>query len=161
MKRPGLPYMRVYLQNPPTIRIGGQVTTAGIQYTLQGADTAELYAAARKLQEDAGAIPGLTDVISDLQLQNPQLNVQIDRDKAATLKANAQQIENALYDAYGPRWVSTIYAPTNQYRVMLDLLPEYQARPDALSLIYLKSDDVRLVPLDPLSNVTQTVRPLA
>ncbi|PYS35238.1 MAG: acriflavine resistance protein B, partial [Acidobacteria bacterium] len=114
-KLSGLPFMRVYLQNPPTIRIGGQVTTAGYQYTLQGTDTAELYAAARKLQQDAAAIPGLTDVISDLQLQNPQLNVSIDRDKAATLKVNAQQIENALYDAYGPRWVSTIYAPTNQY----------------------------------------------
>jgi HAE1 family hydrophobic/amphiphilic exporter-1 len=159
-KMAGLPFMRAYLQNPPTIRIGGQVTTAQYQYTLQGTDTAELYAAARKLQVDAAAIPGLTDVISDLQLQNPQLNVLIDRDKAATLKVNAQQIENALYDAYGPRWVSTIYAPTNQYRVMLDLLPEYQARPDALSLIYMKSDDGRLVPLDTLARITQDAGPL-
>jgi HAE1 family hydrophobic/amphiphilic exporter-1 len=159
-KMSGLPFMRVYLQNPPTIRIGGQVTTAQYQYTLQGTDTAELYAAARKLQQDAAAIPGLTDVISDLQLQNPQLNVSINRDKAATLKVNAQQIENALYDAYGPRWVSTIYAPTNQYRVMLDLLPEYQARPDALSLIYMKSDDGRLVPLDTLASMTQDAGPL-
>jgi len=159
-KMSGVPYMRVYLQNPPTIRIGGQVTTAQYQYTLQGSDTAELYAEARKLRDDAAAIPGLTDVISDLQLQNPQLNVSINRDKAATLKVSAQQIENALYDAYGPRWVSTIYAPTNQYRVMLDLLPEYQARPDALSLIYLKSDDGRLVPLDTLAKVTQDAGPL-
>jgi HAE1 family hydrophobic/amphiphilic exporter-1 len=136
------------------------VTTAQYQYTLQGADTDELYAEARKLRDDAAAIPGLTDVISDLQLQNPQLNVSIDRDKAATLKVSAQSIENALYDAYGPRWVSTIYAPTNQYRVMLDLLPEYQARADALSLIYLKSDDGRLVPLDTLAKVTQDVGPL-
>jgi len=159
-KMSGMPFMRVYLQNPPTIRIGGQVTTAQYQYTLQGPDTAELYAAARKLQEDAAAIPGLTDVISDLQLQNPQLNVSIDRDKAATLKVNAQQIENVLYDAYGPRWVSTIYAPTNQYRVMMDLLPEYQSRPDALSLIYMKSDDGRLVPLDTLAKIFQDAGPL-
>jgi HAE1 family hydrophobic/amphiphilic exporter-1 len=159
-KMAGQPFMRVYLQNPPTIRIGGQVTTAQYQYTLQGTDTAELYAAARKLQDDAAAIPGLTDVISDLQLQNPQLNVLIDRDKSATLKVNAQQIENALYDAYGPRWVSTIYAPTNQYRVMLDLLPQYQARPDALSLIYMKSDDGNLVPLDTLAKITQDAGPL-
>jgi len=158
-KMSGQPFMRVYLQNPPTIRIGGQVTTAAIQYTLQGSDTAELYAAARKLQEDAAAIPGLTDVISDLQLQNPQLNVSIDRDKAATVKVSAQQIEDALYDAYGPRWVSTIYTPTNQYRVMLDLLPEYQARPDALA-IFMKSDDGRLVPLGTLAKVTQDVGPL-
>ena len=159
-KMSGVPYMRVYLQNPPTIRIGGQVTTAQYQYTLQGPDTTELYAAARKLQVEAAAIPGLTDVISDLQLQNPQLDISIDRDKAATLKVSAQQIENALYDAYGPRWVSTIYAPTNQYRVMLDLLPEYQARPAALSAITLKSDDGRLVPLATLAKVTQDVGPL-
>src|SRR5205814_3947323 len=110
--------------------------------------------------DDATARPGLIDVISELQPQNPQLNVSIDSDKAATLKVSAQSIENALYDAYGPRWVSTIYAPTNQYRVMLDLLPEYQARPDALSLIYLKSDDGRLVPLDTLARVTQDFGPL-
>src|SRR5207249_8814423 len=77
-----------------------------------------------------------------------------------TLKINAQQIENALYDAYGPRWVSTIYAPTNQFRVMLDLLPEYQARPDAVSLLYMKSDDGRLVPLDTLVKLTQDAGPL-
>jgi hydrophobic/amphiphilic exporter-1 (mainly G- bacteria), HAE1 family len=159
-KMSGVPYMRVYLQNPPTIRIGGQVTTAQYQYTLQGPDTTELYAAARKLRDDAAAIPGLTDVISDLQLQNPQLNISIDRDKAATLKVSAQQIENVLYDAYGPRWVSTIYAPTNQYRVMLDLLPEYQARPGALSAINMKSEDGRLVPLATLAKVTEDAGPL-
>src|SRR5499426_3078405 len=156
----GLPFMRVYLQNPPTLRIGGQVSTAQYQYTLQGTDTPELYEASRKLRDEMAAIPGITDVISDLQLQNPQLNVSIDRDKAATLKVNAQQIENALYDAYGPRWISTIYAPTNQYRVLLDLLPEYQARPEALSLIYVKSDEGKLVPLDTLTKVTQDAGPL-
>src|SRR5207237_3176399 len=111
-------------------------------------DTDQLYTAATKLRGDLAKVPGLVDITSDLQLQNPQLNVSINRDKAATLKVNAQQIENALYDAYGPRWVSTIYAPTNQYRVMLDLLPEYQARPDALALICMKSDDGQLVPLE-------------
>src|SRR5262249_30465108 len=99
------------------------------------------------------------DVTSDLQLQNPQLNIAIDRDKAATLKVNAQQIENALYDAYGPRWVSTIYAPTNQYRVMLDLLPQYQARTEALSLLYLKSDDGRLLPWNTWAKVSENAGP--
>jgi HAE1 family hydrophobic/amphiphilic exporter-1 len=155
----GLPYMRVYLQNPPTIRIGGQNTTALYQYTLQGTDTAELYAGAEKLRVELTQLQGLTDVISDLQLQNPQLNVAIDRDKAAALKVNAQQIETALYDAYGPRWISTIYAPTNQYRVMLDLLPEYQARPDAVSLLYMKSSDGALIPLNTLAHLTQDAGP--
>src|SRR5262249_4775127 len=90
----GFPYMRVDIQYTATIRIRGKISTEQYQYTLQGPDTTELYAAARKLQEDAATIPGLTDVISDLQLQNPQVNIAIDRDKAATLKVNAQQIEN-------------------------------------------------------------------
>ena len=154
-----VPFMKVYLQNPPTIRIGGQVTTALYQYTLQGTDTNDLYKAADKLRVQFGQTPGLVDVVSDLQLQNPQLDLSINRDKAAALKVNAQQIENALYDAYGPRWVSTIYAPTNQYRVMLSLLPEYQRHPDALSLLYMKSDDGRLVPLSTLASVKQDAGP--
>ncbi len=158
-KMSGLPYMRVYLQNPPTIRIGGQVSTSLYQYTLQGPDTAELYAGAEKLRGELAQLPGITDVISDLQLQSPQLNVAIDRDKAAALKVSAEQIENALFDAYGPRWVSTIYAPTNQYRVMLDLQPEYQSRPDAISMLYMKSDDGLLIPLNTLARLTQDAGP--
>jgi HAE1 family hydrophobic/amphiphilic exporter-1 len=155
----GLPYMRAYIQNPPSIRIGGQATTALYQYTLQGTDTTELYDSAQKLRDELAQVPGLTDVISDLQLQSPQLNVAINREKAAAMNVNAQDIENALYDAYGPRWVSTIYAPTNQYRVMLDLAPEYQERPDAISLLYIKSTDGRLVPLDTLAHMTQDAGP--
>jgi hydrophobic/amphiphilic exporter-1 (mainly G- bacteria), HAE1 family len=158
-KLSGLPYMRVYLQNPPTIRIGGQVSTSLYQYTIQDPDTDELFAGAERLKTEMAQLPGLTDVISDLQLQSPQLNVSIDRDKAAVLKVSAQQIENAFFDAYGPRWVSTIYAPTNQYRVMLDLLPEYQARPDSISLLYMKSDDGKLIPLDTLAKLTQDAGP--
>jgi len=158
-KLSGLPYMRAYVQNLPSIRIGGQLTTAMYQYTLQGTDTGELYSASQKLRGELAQIPGLVDVISDLQLQSPQLNVAINREKAAALKVSAQAIENALYDAYGPRWVSTIYAPTNQYRVMLDLLPQYQDRPDAISLLYIKSDDGRLVPLDTLAHMTQDASP--
>jgi HAE1 family hydrophobic/amphiphilic exporter-1 len=155
----GLPYMRAYLQNPPTIRIGGQVSTSLYQYTLQDPDADELYAAAEKLRVEMAQLPGLTDVISDLQLRSPQLNVTIDRDKAAALGVNAQQIEDALFDAYGPRWVSTIYAPTNQYRVMLDLLPEYQSRPDAISLLYMKSSTGQLIPLNTLARLTQDAGP--
>jgi HAE1 family hydrophobic/amphiphilic exporter-1 len=158
-KLSGLPYMRAYIQNPPSIRIGGQNTTALYQYALQGPDTNELYDASQKLLVDLTQVPGLTDVISDLQLQNPELRVAINREKAAALKVSAQDIENSLYDAYGPRWVSTIYAPTNQYRVMLDVLPEYQDRPDAISLLYIKSADGQLVPLETLAHMTQEASP--
>jgi HAE1 family hydrophobic/amphiphilic exporter-1 len=154
-----LPYMRTYLQNPPTIRIGGQVSTSLYQYTLEDPDTDELFAAAEKLRVEMAQLPELTDVISDLQLQSPQLNVSIDRDKAAALGVSAQQIENALFDAYGPRWISTIYAPTNQYRVMLDLLPQYQASPDAISFLYMKSASGQLVPLDTLARLKQDAGP--
>jgi HAE1 family hydrophobic/amphiphilic exporter-1 len=158
-KLSGLPYMKTYIQNPPSIRIGGQATTALYQYTMQGTDTKELYDASQQLLAQLTQVPGLTDVISDLQLQNPQLNVSINREKAAALNVSAQVIENALYDAYGPRWVSTIYAPTNQYRVMLDLAAEYQNRPDAISLLYIKSTTGRLVPLDTLASMTQDASP--
>ena len=158
-KLSGLPYMRAYIQNPPSIRIGGQNTTALYQYALQGPDTNELYDASQKLLVDLTQVPGLTDVISDLQLQNPELRVAINREKAAALKVSAQDIENSLYDAYGPRWVSTIYAPTNQYRVMLDVLPEFQDRPDAISLLYIKSADGQLVPLETLAHMTQEASP--
>jgi len=154
-----LPYMKTYIQNPPSLRIGGQATTALYQYTMQGSDTKELYDASQQLIRQLAQVPGLTDVISDLQLQNPQLNVSINREKAAALNVSAQDIENALYDAYGPRWVSTIYAPTNQYRVMLDLAPEYQNRPDAISLLYIKSTGGQLVPLSTLARMSQDVSP--
>ena len=151
--------MKVYLQNPPTIRIGGQVTKSLYQFSLQAPDKQELYAAAGKLEQDVEQIPGLEDVTSDVQIQTPQVDVQIDRDKAAALEVSAQQIENALYDAYGPRWVSTIYAAVNEYKVLLELEPQYQADPQALSLLYFKSTNGRLIPLDTLARVTEESGP--
>ena len=93
----------------------------------------------RKLRKRAAAVPGLEDLTSDLAITSPQINVEIDRDKAAALGVTANQIENAFYDAYGPRWVSTIYAPVNEYKVLLELAPQFQADPAALSLLYFKS----------------------
>ena len=158
-KLAGFAGMKVYLQNPPTIRIGGQVTKSLYQFSLQAPDKQELYAAAGKLEQDVEQIPGLEDVTSDVQIQTPQVDVQIDRDKAAALEVSAQQIENALYDAYGPRWVSTIYAAVNEYKVLLELEPQYQADPQALSLLYFKSTNGRLIPLDTLARVTEESGP--
>src|SRR5437879_2658676 len=158
-KLAGFAGMKVYLQNPPTIRIGGQVTKSLYQFTLQAPDKQELYAAAGKLEQEVEQIPGLEDVTSDVQIQTPQVNVQIDRDKAAALEVSAQQIENALYDSYGPRWVSTIYAAVNEYKVLLELEPQYQADPHALSLLYFKSNNGRLIPMDTLARVTEESGP--
>ncbi|HWR16253.1 MAG TPA: efflux RND transporter permease subunit [Terriglobales bacterium] len=134
-----VPGINVYMQNPPPIRIGGQMTKSQYQFTLQGPDTDQLYQSAPKLEEELRKIPGLQDVTSDLQLKNPQVNIDIDRDKAAALGLSAQQIEDALYTAYGSRQISTIYAPNNAYRVIMELQPEYQLDPTALSMLYIRS----------------------
>jgi HAE1 family hydrophobic/amphiphilic exporter-1 len=153
--------LRVYLQNPPPIRIGGQFTKAAYQYTLQDADTRELYRVAPVLEQKMRALPGLQDVNSDLQLKNPQVEVNIDRDKAATLGITPQGVENALYTAYGSRQISTIYAPTNEYQVIMELLPQYQADPQSLSLLYVRSNSGHLVPLSAVATLTQDLGPLS
>jgi hydrophobic/amphiphilic exporter-1 (mainly G- bacteria), HAE1 family len=153
------PGMRVYLQNPPTIRIGGQVTKSLYQFSMQSPDKNELYAGATKLQHEIEKLPEVEDVTSDLAILAPQVNVTIDRDKAASLQVNADAIENAFYDAYGPRWVSTIYAAINEYKVLLELKPQYQADPHALSLLYFKSSNGPLIPLDTLAKLHQDTGP--
>jgi HAE1 family hydrophobic/amphiphilic exporter-1 len=131
--------MDVYMQNPPTVRIGGQVSKSLYQYSMQSPNREELYQASRNLKKALGEVRGIEDLTSDLEISSPQVNVEIDRDKAAALGVTANQIESAFYDAYGPRWVSTIYAPVNEYKVLLELAPELQADPSALSLLYFKT----------------------
>ncbi len=143
--------MKIYLQNPPTIRIGGQVTKSLYQFSMQTPDKPELYAQTEKLTEEIAKIPGVEDVTNDVAVVTPQVNVTIDRDKAGAMGVNANLIENALYDAYGPRWVSTIYGSINEYKVLLELEPRYQRDPRALSLLYFKNSTNKLIPLDTLA----------
>jgi HAE1 family hydrophobic/amphiphilic exporter-1 len=133
---------------PASIRVGGRGSRSSYEFTMQAAETADLYRESQKFERIMAAIPGLQDVNSDLQLKNPRINLDIDRDKAASLGLNLMQIENALYDAFGTRWVSTMYGRNSQNRVLLELLPEYQSHADALSLLYFKSSNDALVPLD-------------
>ncbi|HUJ26404.1 MAG TPA: efflux RND transporter permease subunit [Myxococcales bacterium] len=156
----GIPGMRVYLQNPPPIRIGGQFTKAQYQYTLQDADTKELYRVSPILEQKMRALPALQDVNSDLQLKNPQIEVNIDREKAAALGVTPMAVENALYTSFGTRQISTIYAPTNEYQVIMELLPEYQADPASMQLIYVRSSNGSLVPLDAVATLSQDLGPL-
>jgi len=135
----GVTGMRVFLQNPPTIRIGGQVSKSLYQFSMQSPDREALYDASRNMVKALGDVEGLEDLTSDLQVTSPQVNIEIDRDKAAALGVTANAIENAFYDAYGPRWVSTIYAPVNEYKVLLELAPQFQSDPAALSLLYFKA----------------------
>jgi hydrophobic/amphiphilic exporter-1 (mainly G- bacteria), HAE1 family len=152
--------IRAFLQVPPPIRLGGSLSKSQYQYTLQDSDTTELYRVAPLLQEKIRAIPGLQDVTSDLQISNPQINVAIDRDRAGALGVNTQAIEDALYTAYGPRQISTIYAPNNQYQVIMELAPEFQANPSAIELLYVRSESGQLVPLSSLARITRGTGPL-
>ena len=136
-KLSSVPGMRIYLQNPPLVQVGGQVTKSPYQLTLQGPDRNELYRNAAVLQQKIAALPQLLDVASDVQIKNPQLNVDIDRDKASALGVTAQQIEDALNSAYGTRQISTIYATSNEYQVILEVKPEYQRDPEALGRLYI------------------------
>jgi HAE1 family hydrophobic/amphiphilic exporter-1 len=130
--------MKVYLQNPPTVRIGGQVSKSLYQFSMQSPDHPALYAAATNLEKALRQETGIVDLTTDLAVTSPQVNVSINRDQAAAMGVTANAIEGAFYDAYGPRWVSTIYAAVNEYKVLLELLPEFQADPSALSYLYFK-----------------------
>ena len=153
--------IRVFLQNPPPIQIGGQLTKSLYQFTLQSPDTQQLYTASQQFEKVLHDVPGLTDVTSDLQIKNPQVNVAVDRDRASALGLTAQQVEDALYTAYGNRQVSTIYAPNNEYRVVMELLPQYQLDANALALLYVRSGTGQLVPLNTIATLTPTLGPLA
>ena len=176
----GVVGMKVYLQNPPTIRIGGQVSKSLYQYSMQSPDRQQLYAAAKALEKKLAAEPMLEDVTSDLEIESPQIDVEIDRDKAAALGVTANAIESAFYDAYGTKWVSTIYGTVNEYKVLLELAPEFQRDPAALSLLYFKATTNSssanpsiaapvpgatgggpVVPLDTLAHAKQVVGPQA
>jgi len=138
-KLASVPGMRIYLQNPPLVQVGGQVTKSPYQLTLQGPDRDQLYSKADELLRKLAALPQLLDVTSDIQTKNPQLDVDIDRDKASAVGVTAQQIEDALNDAYGTRQISTIYATSNEYQVIMEVKPEYQEDPSSLGKLYIHS----------------------
>ncbi|MEJ1930932.1 efflux RND transporter permease subunit [Nostoc sp. NIES-2111] len=155
-----IPGVKVFLQNPPAINIGGQQTKAQYQFTLQSPNVEELYQYAPSLEKKLRTLEDLQDVNSDLQIKNPQLRVNINRDLASTLGLTANQIETALSNAYGTRQVSTIYASDSQYQVIMGVEPKYQDNPQALDLLSIRSLNGQLVPLNAVATVTKDVGPL-
>ena len=155
-----VPGIRAFPQILPPIRIGGLQTKSLYQMTLQGSDTAELYRVAPLLEQKMKALPGLDDVTSDLQIKSPQIHVEIDRDRAISLGVTTQQVEEALYTAFGTRQVSTIYAPDNQYRVITELLPVFQRDPQTMGLLHVRASGGALVPLESVARLSRTVSPL-
>jgi HAE1 family hydrophobic/amphiphilic exporter-1 len=162
-----LPGFNVFMQNPPLIRVGGKLTKALYQYSLQDTDTKELFHWTPILTKAIAEQPGFQDVTTDLQVASPQVNVEIDRDKAAALGVTPQQIENALYDAYGQRQASTIYGDAAEYWVVFEVLPQFQLDPTALAQLYVASSNAgtngspKLVPLSAVAKLTRSLGPMS
>ncbi len=156
-----VPGMAVFMQSPPTIQIGGQVSKSRYQYSLQSPDKQQLYAATRTLEKALADVPGIQDLTSDLEITSPQVQIDINRDKAASLGVTSSQVEAAFYDACGLTGSQPFYAPVNEYKVLTEVEPRFQTDPTALSSLYFKSTGTNpvLVPLASLASVKRQVGP--
>jgi hydrophobic/amphiphilic exporter-1 (mainly G- bacteria), HAE1 family len=151
---------KVFIQNVPAIRIGGNLTKSPYQYVMRSATIDELYQWAPQIEQKLRSLPGLIDVTSDLQITRPQVTVEIEREKSAALGVSAQSVEQALNNAYGERQVSTIYTATNQYWVILQLADRYQKDPSVMPMLYVRSSTGALVPLNAVAKFNFGVGPL-
>ncbi len=154
-----VPGIKVYMQNPPVIRIGGQVTAAQYQYTLQSTDLDELYQWTGTLTQKIRQLPGFVDVTNNLNNLSPVVGVEVDRDKLGALGLTFAQVEDALQSAFSARQVSTIYGSTAQYQVILEVDPAYQADPQMLSRLYVRGGG-KLIPLDTVARFTKKTQAL-
>jgi hydrophobic/amphiphilic exporter-1 (mainly G- bacteria), HAE1 family len=154
-----VPGVRVFLSNPPAIRIGGIRSNSSYQYTLQDPDTDELYRVAPNFEQALHKVDGLEDISSDLQIKTPQLDVLLDREQIAALGLTVDQVQNALNSAYGQRQVSQIFAPNDEYQVIMQVEDQYQRDPAALSMLSVTTPDGKLVPLSAVVTTRQTVGP--
>ncbi|HEV8345758.1 MAG TPA: efflux RND transporter permease subunit [Vicinamibacterales bacterium] len=156
-----VPGVRVFMVNQPPINLGGQGggQRSLYQFTLQDTDTEELYHWAPILEAKLRELPGLEDVNTDMQVRNPQVRIDMDRDKISALGLSVNQVETALYNAYGTRQVSQIFAPNNQYQVIMQVAPQFQNDPAALSMLYVRSNSGRLIPLETVAHAHTNVGP--
>ncbi|AIF46846.1 efflux RND transporter permease subunit [Dyella japonica] len=143
-----VPGVRAYIQNPPSIQVGGRQSKAQYQYTLQSIDTQALYHWSGRVIEAFSKLPGFQDVTSDLDLNGPSIVLDIDRDKLGTLGLTMDQVQKALGSAFGASQISTIYGASSQYWVILQVYYALQNDPDVLSQIYVTSGSGTLVPLN-------------
>jgi HAE1 family hydrophobic/amphiphilic exporter-1 len=152
--------IRASMVNQPPINIGARNARALYQFTLQDPDTDELYRWAPILEEKMRGLPGLQDVNTDLLINNPQISIDMNRDRISSLGLTVNQVETAMFNAYGTRQISQIYAPNNQYQVLLGVAPEFQRDPSALSQLYVRSSSGRLISLDTVATATTQAGPL-
>ena len=156
-----IPSLLVFMQNPPPITVSGQNSQSAYQLTLQSASLGDIYDWAPKLTARMRQIPGMVDVNNDMQISSPQVMLEIDRDRAVSLGVTPQAVQDALFSAYSAREVSVIYAPANQYSVILEVLKEYQRTPEALSKLYLRSGNGSLIPLESVVRTKRQTGPLS
>jgi HAE1 family hydrophobic/amphiphilic exporter-1 len=152
--------IEIFFQPIQNINLGGKLAKSQYQYTLQSNDTASLYRVAPEMRDKISKIHGLLDVTTDLYIKNPQIGIDVDREKSAVYGVSVDQVRQELYNAFGTRQVATIYTPANDYEVILEAAPEYRSKPSDLSNIYLKTTNGTTVPLSAVTRFVPSVGPL-
>jgi HAE1 family hydrophobic/amphiphilic exporter-1 len=155
-----VPGMQAFFQSIQNLNIGGRPSKSQYQYTLQSGDTEALYRLAPEMSNNIAKVPGLLDVTTDLYIKNPQMTVDIDREKAAVYGVTVDQVRNQLYNAYGARQVGTIYMPSNDYQIILEAQPQFRVDPSDLSKLYVKTANNQTIPLDAVARLVPSVGPL-
>jgi HAE1 family hydrophobic/amphiphilic exporter-1 len=153
--------LRVFMNNPPAINVGGLISTADYQLVVQGTELKTLYGPAQELEARLRQSPMLQDVNTSLELRNPEIQISILRDRAAALGVSPQQIETSLYNAYGGRRISTLYGSTDQYSVLLELDPRFQRDINALRSLYVQSSSGQMVPVNAVADIKSSVGPVS
>jgi hydrophobic/amphiphilic exporter-1 (mainly G- bacteria), HAE1 family len=155
-----IPGMQAFFQSIQNLNIGGRISKSQYQYVMQSGDTEALYRLAPEMREKIAKVPGLVDVTTDLYIKNPQMTVDIDREKAAVYGITVDQVRNQLYNAFGARQVGTIYMPTNDYQIILEAQPQFRVDPSDLSRLYMKTGNNQTIPLDAVAKLVPSVGPL-
>jgi HAE1 family hydrophobic/amphiphilic exporter-1 len=155
-----VPGMQAFFQGIQNLNIGGRPSKSQYQYTLQSGDTEALYRLAPEMSNNISKVPGLLDVTTDLYIKNPQMTVDIDREKAAVYGVTVDQVRNQLYNAFGARQVGTIYMPSNDYQIILEAQPQFRLDPSDLSKLYVKTANNQTIPLDAVAKLVPSVGPL-
>ena len=155
-----VPGMQTFFQSIQNLNVGGRISKSQYQYTLQSSDIERLYAIAPEMRDKIAQIPGLLDVTTDLYIKNPELSIEIDREKAAVYGITADQIRNQLFNAFGSRQIGTIFKPSNDYQIILEAHPRFRVDPSDLTKIYLKTANNQTIPLDAVAKMVPTVGPL-
>ncbi|MFC0242941.1 efflux RND transporter permease subunit [Rhodopseudomonas telluris] len=152
-----VPGVQAFFQSIQNLNIGGRISKSQYQYVMQGSDTEALYRLAPEMRDKIAKLPGLLDVTTDLYIRNPQMTVEIDREKAAVYGITVDQVRNQLYNAYGSRQIGTIYTPTNDYQIILEVQPQFRADPNDLSKLYLKTQNNQTIPIEAVARMVPTV----